>query len=46
MVERWWVARESGDDAVLYAYARDAVRVLNGLPATTSKRRAGCPALS
>ena len=31
MVERWWVARESGDDAVLYAYARDAVRVLNGL---------------
>ena len=22
---------ESGDDAVLYAYARDAVRVLNGL---------------
>jgi hypothetical protein len=31
MVERWWAARESGDDAVLYAYARDAVRVLNGL---------------
>jgi len=28
MVERWWAARESGDDAVLYAYARDAVRVL------------------
>ena len=31
MVNRWWAARESGDDAVLYAYARDAVRVLNGL---------------
>ena len=31
MVERWWVAREFGDDAVLYAYARDVVRVLNGL---------------
>jgi len=25
MVERWWAARESGDDAVLYAYSRDAV---------------------
>ena len=31
MVERWWAARESGHDAVLYAYARDVVRVLNGL---------------
>jgi hypothetical protein len=31
MVDRWWAACESGDDAVLYAYARDAVRVLNGL---------------
>ena len=31
MVNRWWAACESGDDAVLYAYARDAVRVLNGL---------------
>ena len=29
MVESWWAARASGDDAVLYAYAREAARVLN-----------------
>jgi conjugative relaxase-like TrwC/TraI family protein len=29
MVESWWTSRRGGDDAVLYAYARDAVRVLN-----------------
>lgn len=29
MVESWWTARCAGDDAVLYAYAREAARVLN-----------------
>ena len=31
MVESWWAARSSGDDAVLYSYAREAARVLNRL---------------
>ncbi len=31
MVESWWSVREAGDDAVLYAYSRDAARVLNHL---------------
>jgi len=29
MVESWWSARCDGDDAVLYAYAREAARILN-----------------
>jgi len=34
MVESWWAARKSGDDAVLYAYAREAARVLNRMART------------
>ncbi len=36
MVEAWWSARTAGDEAVLYAYSRDAVRVLNHLARSRS----------
>ena len=37
MVERWWKARGGGDDAVLYAYTRDATRLLNTMARTRAE---------
>ena len=31
MVTRWWAARSDGEEAALFAYSRDAARVLNAL---------------